>query len=237
MFITHRSKPKAFTRAVLAGVFVAIGVVSCSQSGTSCDDIDFTQFDNEVLITGIDKIDVFRLFSNGALQALDENSVTSVVNLKLHIKMNYVRQRRAETAARFSILDWLIGSANACSIYYEGDMKSRVIDVDLYSNASLGDGYEAGSSLEASFNMRGQRVSEINYGPSYGASTVSMPTYQPDNPITAEVEYILRPQFPLSAIPAPTATELHQFTFSITLETGEMFTATSNSTLIPDSNP
>ena len=229
------SKPRSIPRApVLAIGFVSTALASCSGGGSdSCDDVDFSQFDNEVIVTGIEKIEAFKRQGDGSLQLADSTVVTSISELELHVSMAYTRQARESASGNWSLLNWLVGNAHACTLPpYEGDINSRVTDVDLMSNADFGDGFNAGESLNTAFHIEEREVEDIVYGYFHSPQRASMSEYVIEGSITAAVEYVLTPRESVLVPVSTGAGELHQLTFSIMLDTGEMFTATTGAVLL-----
>ena len=229
------SKPPCILKApVLAIALVSTALASCSGGGSdSCDDVDFSQFDNEVIVTGIEQIEAFKRQGDGSLQLADSTVVTSISELELHVSMAYTRQPRESASGNWSLLNWLVGNAHACTLPpYEGDINSRVTDVNLMSNADFADAFSAGTSLNTAFEIEEREVEGIVYGYSQSPQRASMSDYVVEGVVTAAVEYVLTAR---ASVLAPTPADsgyLHQFTFSIMLDTGEMFTAMTEAVLL-----
>lgn len=219
---------------LLAIALVSTVLASCSGGGSdSCDDVDFSQFDNEVIVTGIEKIEAFQRQGDGSLQLADSTVVTSISELELHVSMAYARQPRESASGNWSLLNWLVGNAHACTLPpYEGDINSRVTDVNLMSDADFGDAFSAGTSLNTAFEIEEREVEGIDYGYSQSPQRASMSEYVIEGSVTAAVEYVLTPR-ESGLVPVSTgAGDLHQLTFSIMLDTGEMFTAMTGAVLL-----
>lgn len=216
-------------------------VISCSSDDqTTCGgDLSAYQSDHVVTIIGVNTVDVFRRLADGSIVVADENSATSIDELELHVELSYTKVPRTADSVQLGFPDWLVGAAHACSVPLNpGDIESNVVDIDLMSNVSLGAVFEAGRSLSSAFYIQGQKVAGISYADSYeydesyGGSQLPMQEFARDQSVVADVKYRITPKDinQLSSI----GEQLHQFTFSISLETGEMFTAMSNAVQLSD---
>ena len=139
--------------------------------------------------------------------------------------MLYVSTERVPESSKFSLVDWLIGPAHACSpALYDGDIISSVVEMDLVSNASFGESFGPGVSLASEFEAEEIEIDGIDYG-DIGLSQIQLlESYSASDLQSAFVRYILRPSYSAEEPAlAPEADMLHRFTFTIALANGEMF--------------
>lgn len=213
--------PKAICCCVLMS-----GLSGCEPLDDSCGDLDTSRYERDVItISGIERISGLVINQSGSLEALDEHTPVDIVDLALQVDLQYVSRVRVPASVKFSILDWLIGPAHACSPpLYHGDIISKVVEMDLVSNASLGVSFGPGVSLASEFEAEGIEIDGIDYGDFGISQNQPLESYSTSDFQSASVRYILRPFF--SAEEPALASEanmLHRSTFTIALATGEMF--------------
>jgi len=185
----------------------------------------------EVNITGISNVISYRRLADGDVIAADATTPTSLETLVIDVILNYDSKPRVTESAGLGLLGWFIDSAHACSpAPYRGDVESRIVAADLLSTTPLGDEFGAGESLAAACDIAPIATNGIKVGDFFDDSKVSMQNITSAEPAMGAVRYELYAQTPLKL--APGSDELHQFTFSITLDTGEMFTVTTDPVLI-----
>lgn len=211
---------------------------SCTRTSDSCDDIDFSRFDrDQITLTGIAGITAFRRTSEDALQLLDQSSAVSVNSLELHVEMQYVSSPRSQAAATVNWWGWFVKTAHACSVApYESDLASIVTDIDIISTESFDDSQTPGSSIAQHFNVERVEVEGIDYGDYFRPGNVqSLASFDATDSIDptgfgqSAVKYVLTPAVSSGST---AESELHRFTVSVTLQSGEMFSADSEGVLI-----
>lgn len=218
-----------FSATLLAAVLTGC---SGSNSGECGETIaNYVSTFKEVNITGISNVVSYRRLADAEVVAADAITPTSLETLVIDVILDYDSKPRDTQSAGFGLLDWFIDSAQACSpAPYRGDVESRIVAADLLSTTSFGDEFGAGESLAAAFDIAPIPTNGINVGDFFDDSKVPMQSITSTEPAIAAVRYELYAQTPLKL--APGSDELHQFTLSITLDTGEMFTATTDPVLI-----
>lgn len=214
----------------LASIFLVASLAGCEGEENTCDGIDLDPPRYSVLVTGVSNVTVSRELASGVIEALDSTDVVSIDQLHLRAELAYSRTLRVAQNQTWNPLDWFFSTANACSLKpYEGDIDSRVQSIDLISDESMGENFQSGASLSTGFGYEFVEIGGIDYGV-FGPDPIAGTLAELSNPPTqtASLVYELRPSNIAGVEFLPEQTRQHQFTFAITLDTGEMFMGTSN---------
>jgi len=223
---------KLYRSCTFSATLLAVVLTGCSNSGDCSETIrSYVSTFKEVNITGVSNVVSYRRLANGDVVAADATTPTSLETLVIDVILKYDSMPRDTRSAGIGLLDWFIDSAQACSpALYRGDVESTIVTADLLSTTSFGNEFGAGESLAAAFNIAPIATNGIKVGDFFDDSQVPMQSVTSSEPAIGAVRYELYAQTPLKL--APVSDELHQFTFSISLDTGEMFTATTDPVLI-----
>ncbi len=182
----------------------------------------------EAVVTGVSDVIVMRRDASGSAVPVDEGGQVRVDELQFKVFLSYTIPARASAGSRFSVLNWFVSEAHACSQIIPTAFKSRVVGADLSSSASLGTGFDAGASLASSFLIRSDDVSR------YSGSDGEPPPFQRLDEFgtpqaqEASSSYVLILDMAAGTRPEPTEVQSHRFAFSISLQNGDTFSGRSS---------
>jgi len=227
-----------------------IVVSACAVSEPTCDDIEISNISGEITVTGIVGIRVMKHNDDLTWTEANETTATPAESLRIHIKLDHIQQPEKSSATSqqlgktswqqkigslgLAVRDTLISTAHACQPANLATLETRLTGMDLTSSENYRDNV-AGDSLGSEFNVSMVPFDGINPDNSaywYRPLTIGNILSASSSKFRPASTYRFEPSVRESKTDDERTTELHQFTFSIELDTGELFTVTSAPVLI-----
>lgn len=218
---------------VLTTTVLSATLLSGCLKGGGCPD-NIGDYSNIYTAVGISDFVAFERLADGTLQRLDDTMPVAIGNLELRVDLEFTKRNFNQPLASWTVLDFFVKPVHACSpgpSYVE----SVVSQMDLISTASLSPELSPGVSLNTSFSAKTERGS-LSIDIFNNRDSKPLDQYGSPSSYTDVVggAYILTAS-PTRSV-SPQATELHQFTFSIELRSGELFEIVSDGVLISSVN-
>jgi len=236
------------TPALIIALLI-VGSLSVA-SESKCNDIDLSEYGGEITITGIVGIRVMQHNDDLTWSPTNDTTATPAESLRILIEMDHVRQQKSSSAAdqqlekmpwqqligslRSNVFNSLMSTAYACEPANSATLQTRIVGMDLISSANYRD-KEAGESLRNEFSVSMTPFNGIDpdnsvlwYRPVSIGTILSVSSSAPK----PAVRYRFEPTVRESQTNDDRTTELHQFTFSIELNNGELFSVTSAPVLV-----
>jgi len=227
-----------------------IAASACAVSEATCDDIDVSAYGGEITITGIVGIRVMRHNDDLTWSQANDTFATPAESLRILIEMDHIRQQEKSSAAsqqsdktvwqqlfgtlRVAVSDTLISTAHACQPTNSATLTSKIVGMDLTSSESYR-GNAAGDSLRSEFTVSMVPFDGIEPNNSafwYRPITIGNILSASSSTFRPASSYRFEPAVRESRTDGERTVGLHRFSFSIELDTGEMFTVSSAPVLV-----
>jgi len=240
---------KRLKTSILMSVTLIL-VSACGVTESNCDDIGVSGHGGEITITGIVGIRVMRHNDDLTWTEANDTTATPAESLRIHIKMDQIRQQKKRSAAvqqsenspwqhlagllKSTVANTLISTAHACQPTNQATLDAKVVGMSLTSTKQFRDN-TAGESLGSEFTVSmipfdGIEPDNVAYW--YRPITINNILSATSTTFRPASSYRFEPSIRESQSSDGTNNELHQFNFTIELDTGEMFTVTSAPVLI-----
>lgn len=212
---------------------VLVGALAACGPGPICGGSSSSQFAKmedqaKAVVTGIDFLIVSRPRINGTIYPVEESAELLPKELRLRVSLSYEFPQLTESTQRWFTFDWLVSSAYACSrSYAEPEFSSKISNADLVSSASMGPSLPAGSSLASGFIIESDSAARNTDASSDAPPQTPLDEFGAPEPVTASQLYTVTVPTTSTMQLVPEVAQDHRFTFSITLEDGQSFSATS----------
>jgi len=244
---------RLLTSILVSTTLVAVSACAVTQEPT-CDDTDFSELSGEITITGIVGIRIMRhnddLTWSQAWSQANDTTATPAESLRIHIELDKLRQQQDNSTAnqkpektawqqlgnllRLAVNSTLISPAYACEATNRATLDSKIVGMNLISSEQYRDN-TAGDSLGSEFTVSMipfDGIDPNNAAYWYRPITINNILSAKSTTFRPAATYRFEPSVRESQSDDDSNAELHQFTFSIELDTGEMFTVTSAPVLV-----
>ncbi|MFK7965309.1 MAG: hypothetical protein AB8C46_15205 [Burkholderiaceae bacterium] len=187
----------------------------------------------EVIVTGILPLWVSQRAVGQPSLRIDPSTEVMPAELVFDVQLQYTFPSQTKRLEQWHDLSWLLPSAHACSPpFVPPKFSSKISNAELTSDASMGAGFDAGRSLAAAFVIEGDDRALTSDHSSDVPPQTALSSFGSPEPETAFFAYIVSASAENSTQLQPTSTESHRFTFTITLDDGQTFSAMSEPVLI-----
>lgn len=217
--------------SVFVGSLTACGSGDPGQrvcGGSSPSQVTTSENNNKAFVTGISGLEVLRHQIGERSVPIEESIGAFPEELELRVWLSYDFPQQTKNTQPWLKLEWLFRSALACSpVFVEPAFSSKISNADLVSSASMGPGLPAGSSLGSAFVINANNADENTDVVSDAPPQYPLNEYGSPGSVTASSSYFVTVPVANATQLMPEAAQVHQLTFSITLDDGKSFSATS----------
>jgi len=205
----------------------------CTETSPPCG--PFEKSKQDIIVTGIRNIQLFQVDEDQSdnLVLTDAETAVTLDEVEFHVDMNFTVQAKKSANSIRSLVNWVMPTAHACSPPRDGDVRSRLHNIELLSTGNLSADFPAGQSLSALFDIAESRIEDVFYGYDGTQQLTNMSSIGERTPrMMLKFKIKHTKDSPLSAT-IPDQRAIHSFTLLIELRNGESYSAESNPVSLP----